>query len=240
MRPKSKLLLLHLLLLFALLAPLPASAQSVSGQEGNTKIQHYLRQLAQQEPTERVALIIQKTTSDDSVERFVQRNGGMIKRDLALINAVAAEAPASLIPQLATLRGVRRVSIDAPMINQNSGLPGSVSAQDDFAAVAYNGSDGTFAWQSDWEEIGEADGADQGDVGVTAFWGGALQGLRLQSAAKGILRRIDLSQATATQLQMTYRRKDFTEADYVALEVTTDQVSWMEVARWNGPMTDGE
>ena len=240
MRPKSKLLLLHLLLLFALLAPLPASAQSVSGQEGNTKIQHYLRQLAQQEPTERVALIIQKTTSDDSVERFVQRNGGMIKRDLGLINAVAAEAPASLIPQLATLRGVRRVSIDAPMINQNSGLPGSVSAQDDFAAVAYNGSDGTFAWQSNWEEIGEADGADQGDVGVTAFWGGALQGLRLQGAAKGILRRIDLSQATATQLQMTYRRKDFTEADYVALEVTTDQVSWIEVARWNGPMTDGE
>lgn len=151
MRPKSKLLLLHLLLLFALLAPLPATAQSVSEQEGSTKIQHYLRHLAQTEPTERVALIVQKQTTDDQVEQFVERNGGTITRSLALINAFAAEVPASLLPSLAQLRGVRQVSINAPVVNQNSTLPGSVSAQDDFTAVAYNGSDGTFAWQSDWE-----------------------------------------------------------------------------------------
>jgi subtilisin family serine protease len=240
MRPKSKLLLLHLLLLFALFIPLPAAAQPISAQEGRAKMQNYLRQLAQHEPTERVALIVQKQTTDDGVEQFVERNGGTITRSLALINAFAAEVPASLLPRLAELSGVRQVSINAPVVNQNSALPGSVSAQDDFAAVAYNGSDGTFAWQNDWAEIGEADGADQGDVGVTAFWGGALQGLRLQGAAKGIWRGIDLSQATATQLQMSYRRKDFTEADYIALEVTTDQISWLEVARWNGPMTDGE
>jgi serine protease AprX len=241
MRAKQRHLLLHFLLLLSLLAPLPVAGQASIAAAETGKIQGYLARLAQQEPTERVALIIQKATNDDSVERFVQRNGGTIKRDLGLINAVAAEAPASLIPQLANLRGVRRVSIDAPMINQNSGLPGSVSAQDDFAAVAYDGNDGSFAWQNHWQELGEADGADQGDVGVTAFWGGALQGLRLQGAGKGAWRAIDLSQADAAQLHLTYRRKDFAaDSDYVALELSADGSTWTEAARWNGPAIDSE
>ena len=241
MRTKQGSLLLHLLLLLSLLVPLPVSAQTETVQAVPPKIQSYLTQLATNEPTEQVALIIQKATTDDRVERFVQRNGGTVTRSLRLINAFAAEAPASLIPQLAELPGVRRVSLDAPMVNQNSRLPGSVSVQDDFAAIAYNGSDGNFAWQGDWQEIGEADGADQGNVGVTAFWGGALQGLRLQGGAKGAWRQLDLSQADAAQLHVTYRRKDFAaDSDYVALELSTDSIMWTEVARWNGPNTDSE
>lgn len=74
------------------------------------------------------------------------------------------------------------------------------------ARFAYDGSDGAFPWLgTNWQEIGEADGADQGDVGVIAFWGGALHGLRLQGSDKGALRSVDLTTALNAQVQISYR-----------------------------------
>lgn len=119
-----------------------------------------------------------------------------------MLNAFAAVVPVRLLAQLEQSTTVRWVSLDAPVVSQNSSLPGGVTIQDDFAAVAYNGSTGSFAWQSDWAEIGEADGAEQGDVAVTTFWGGALQGLRLQGGSKGAFRPVDLSQAARAQLAL--------------------------------------
>lgn len=234
------------LILLALLVPMSenplSTSKAVAQSVDAPKLQGYLATLAQQAPGERVAIIVQKQGASDEAEQIVSRNGGQVTKALPMLNAFAAVVPVRLLTELEQSTAVRWVSLDAPVVSQNSSLPGGVTIQDDFAAVAYNGSTGSFAWQSDWVEIGEADGAEQGDVAVTTFWGGALQGLRLQGGGKGALRPVDLSQATSVQLALSYRRKSFiSEGDYVALEVSTDAgATWTDVVRWAGPVTDDE
>ena len=233
------------LILLALLLP-PSMAQlsaPVAAQSIDTpKLQGYLATLAQQESDERVAIIVQKQDTSAQAEEIIRGHGGQVTKALPMLNAFAAIVPSRVLAQLAHSPAVRWVSLDAPVVSQNNGLPGSVTIQDDFATVAYNGSAGSYAWQSDWAEIGEADGAAQGDVAVTTFWGGALQGLRLQGEGKGLSRSVDLAQATSAQLLLSYRRKSFlSEQDYVALEVSTDGgATWTEIVRWAGAVTDDE
>ena len=225
-------------LIAALLLPLGTAARPL----GQVHAQSYLLQLAAEAPDEVVAIVVQKQQIDDRAEQLVRANGGRITRQLPLINAFAATLAAKAIPPLAQSPAVRWVALDAPVVSQQSNLPGALVIQDDFAAVTYAGSDGTAIWQGDWREMGEADGADQGDVAVTPFWGGALQGLRLQGTGKGVLRQVDLADAEAAQLSVSYRRKGFVTAnDYVALELSTDGgATWGELTRWAGPATDDQ
>ncbi|MEZ4865471.1 MAG: S8 family serine peptidase [Caldilineaceae bacterium] len=226
-------------IVLALLMPVPSSAQSYSGVH---KIQGYLAQLAQHEPDEVIPLIVQTYGDSDEAERLVRANGGEVTRRFSIINAFAAVAPTHVIAQLATSPTVRWVALDAPMESQTTAVEGSVSAQDEFTSLSFHGSDGAFAWQSDWQELGETDGASQGDIAVANFWGGALQGLRLQGAAKGALRHIDLTNTSATKVHVAYRRKSFLQtSDYVTLELSKDEgATWTELVRWSGPMTDVE
>lgn len=220
------------------LSTLKAAAQSVD----TPKLQGYLATLARQDPGERVAVIVQKQGVSDEAEQIVSRGGGQITKVLPMLNAFAAVVPVPVLAQLEQSAATRWVSFDAPVMSQNRSLPGAVTIQDEFAMVAYNGSNGRAAWQGDWVEIGEADGAEQGDIAITTFWGGALQGLRFQGSNKGVLRQVDLSQATSAQLSLTYRRKSFlSEQDYVALAASNDGgATWTELARWAGAVTDDE
>ena len=204
------------------------------------KVQGYLQTLAAQNPEERVTVIVQKRDQSETAEQIVLANGGQVVRTLPFINAFAATISAKVVDQLDASSAVNWVALDAPVVSQNSGPEGALHLQDDFTAVAFNGSDGTFAWQSEWVELGEADSANSGDVAVTPFWGGALQGLRLQGANKGVLRALDLAQATTAQVTVAYRRKSFlTENDYVILTASSDGGNtWTELARWGGPATD--
>jgi serine protease AprX len=232
---------LNYLLTVSLLVPLLVAARSADPlPPSNVNGQPYLATLAAQAPDEAVPVIVQKRDSSDKAEQLVLAQGGAIIRQLPLINAFAATVPAAVAQELAQSAAVRWVSLDAPVVSQNSTLPGALTVQDDFVTVAYNGSNGTAAWLSDWTEIGESDGAGNGDVAVTTFWGGALQGARFQGAGKGLTRQVDLSQAQAAQLSVSYRRKDFArESDYVALEISTNGgAAWQELTRWRGPATD--
>jgi serine protease AprX len=70
---------------------------------------------AAQSPDTSIAVIVQKTTKDRSVESAVNRLGGTITRDLHIINAIVAQLPAKNIVQLAKTPGVRAISPDAPV-----------------------------------------------------------------------------------------------------------------------------
>lgn len=192
----------------------------------------FLAQLAADEPDEVVSLIVQKQGVGNAAEALVQRGGGTITRQLPMINAFVATVPAALVTKLQHSANVRQLSLDAPVQSQNADRANGLSASDEFTRFAYDGSDGAFPWLTNWQEIGEADGADQGDVGVIAFWGGALRGLRLQGNDKGALRSVDLTTALNAQVQISYRRKGFrTSNDYVALQLSTDGQTWAEVTR---------
>lgn len=237
--PKVVRCLFNALVVFSLLLPGAAAARS---ETIAPKLQRYLANLVESNSSETIAVIVQKQNEGMEVEEMIRAAGGQVTRALPIINGFAAKTPVSALKLLANSEAVRWVSLDAPVENQANLKSDSTYINDEFDSVSYTGNSGNGVWQSAWEEIGEADGAVQGEIAVVSFWGGALQGLRLQGSNKGAWRRVDLSQATNAHVQLSFRRKDFrSENDYVSLELSSDGgTNWSEVTRWSGPATDSE
>ena len=67
-------------------------------------------------PAQPVSVIIQKSSQDQRLEDAVTLLGGVVTKDLSLINAFVAELPASQVQQVASLPSVHWVSLDAPVV----------------------------------------------------------------------------------------------------------------------------
>ncbi len=80
-----------------------------------------LLQMAAAQPDRRVAVIVQKTVQDKSVEEMVAKLDGVVTKDLRIINAFAAEIPAKAVPALAKAAGVRVISPDGATVNTGGG-----------------------------------------------------------------------------------------------------------------------
>ncbi len=78
------------------------------------KAQPVLVELAAQNPTQRVQVIVQKAAGTSEVEEQVTSLGGQVTQDLHIINAFAAEMTAEAAVELARTESVRWVSLDAP------------------------------------------------------------------------------------------------------------------------------
>jgi hypothetical protein len=208
----------------------------------HTNLQSYLATLASQEPTERVRVIVQLAMNPIAGEQLIVQAGGQVEQQLALINALVAEMPAGALPRLAQAPGVKQISLDAPVTKLSEGGDGLIDVRDTFDQVAYGNNDGESFWTDAWQEVGEDDGPQDGDVAVLPFWGGALQVLRLQGGDRGAQRQVDLSQASGATVSLSYRRKDFSgETDVATLAVSTDGgAAWQAVGQLTGPATDAE
>jgi serine protease AprX len=103
----SVLLTVALLMPLMVMGPRPGVAP---------RAQPILLQIAAERPNEMVGVIVQKLVKDNMVEELVARMGGVITKDLHIINAFAAELPARAVLELARAAGVRWVSLDASVI----------------------------------------------------------------------------------------------------------------------------
>ncbi len=80
------------------------------------------------------------------------------------------------------------------------------TVSDRFNSISYSGSDGTQDWSGDWQEIGESDGPDAGDVRVVdSFVSNALRIGRF-AEGKGLLRQADLSDTDFAELTFNWWR----------------------------------
>lgn len=198
-----------------------------------------LIQVAGKTPEKEVSVIVQKLVKDDHLEKRVVEFGGKVTKQLEIINAFAATLAAHDALIIASDPGVRWVSLDAPVIQVNGVDDGQfVSLRADFDSPTYQA--GTSNWQDAWYEVGEADGAENGDVLITSFLSGTSQGVRIQGASKGIQSMLNLPETRIATLTIEFRRKGFeTNADYVAVEISTDGGdNWFELDRLSGPATD--
>jgi len=172
---------------------------------------------------------------------MVAQLGGEITRSLPLIKAVVVKGPVGIAPVLARVPGVSWISLDAPVmrVSDITALDG-LHLRDEFDGVTYEGNNGRMNWHSPWQEIGETDGAAAGDVAISTFLAGSLQGLRIQGGDKGIWRQADLSSATEAHLSFLYRRKDLQSSDdYLTVEISADGgATWMVLGRIDGPGYD--
>ena len=109
---------------------------------------------------------------------------------------------------------------------------------DQFNTIAYDGNDGTVPWSDDWQEIGEADGANSGNVAVATRL--IEQGLWLSGAGNGARRRADLSGANTAVLSFDYALINVEAGKNVVLEISDNGGgSWAELDRFEGPADDG-
>ncbi len=114
-----------------------------------------------------------------------------------------------------------------------------VFVADDFEAIpyVYYNNSGTRYWSSAWQEIGENDGADSGDIQII-HWGDN-QGLRFLENNLSAWRSADLSGASYATLNFDYALLYCESSDYVAVSVSNDGgLTWTELDQIQGPYTN--
>ena len=112
--------------------------------------------------------------------------------------------------------------------------PTDATILDQFNTIAYDGNDGTVPWSNDWQEFGEADGANSGNVAVDTRL--LEQGLWLSDDGNGAWRQADLSGVTTAILSFEYALIKVDAGEYAVLEISDNGGgSWAELDRFEGP-----
>ncbi len=99
--------------------------------------------LAASEPEATLPVIVQKSVANNGLENAVSALSGSVTQDLHIINAFAAQIPASALATLAANPGVRFMSLDAPV--GSAGGPSTFTTwASDFSAAANTGSNASL------------------------------------------------------------------------------------------------
>jgi serine protease AprX len=99
-----------ILMLFGMVGPVSPPAQAAQA-----RVHPQILQIAEENPDQWVSIIIQKVDLSDRAERLVEQLGGLVTKDLHIINAFAAELPAAKVTKLTQLASVSWVSLDGPI-----------------------------------------------------------------------------------------------------------------------------
>ena len=86
------------------------------------RIHPILMQLTNEAPDQMVSVIVQKVDESNRAESYAEKLGGLITKDLHIINAFSVDMTASSVRQLATSTAVRWVSLDA-QVESTKGKP---------------------------------------------------------------------------------------------------------------------
>jgi len=205
----------------------PISMASAQAPDEPPRAYPGLLQLANEQPNEKVRVIVQRYHGQDLPEQAINRAGGHKAKELPLINGLVLELPAKAVEALARNPAVRWISLDAPLFPSATGAS---SARDEFSQVSYSGNNGTVPWSYNWQEIGENDGPAYGYVRVvtSSF---CLSGSCLRFNKNGATRQINLKGAKSATLSFNYhRRVSYTTYASISLQVSTNGgASWSTV-----------
>jgi len=111
---KKHIKILRLALFVAIALGLLAPASTPIGATAS-RVHSMLRQIASEMPDQWVAVIVQKADESKDAESLVEKLGGLVTKDLHIINAFAAELPAEAALSLSKNDSVQWVSLDALM-----------------------------------------------------------------------------------------------------------------------------
>lgn len=120
--------------------------------------------------------------------------------------------------------------------------------RDEFNDIVYSGNNGTFNWLGDWQEINESDGPTRGDERVFAdlyevpdMPTNQLFVRDNDGGGEGVMRALDLSNATTATLSFDYKPAGLDNSnDYASVQMSSTGVTgpWTEVVRFAGPANE--
>jgi serine protease AprX len=228
---------LHLLIILAIV--LGISASTKMPRAAASHMPAALVELAKSDPGRSVRVIVQKSGTGDEAERAVKSLGGEIVNELDLLNAFSAIIEAGDLIGLSRNAAIAWLSLDAPVSAADTSNPTSpITLRADFNEADYSAD--LASWGSEWTEIGEDDGPQDGQVAIESFLAGLYQGVRLMGSGAGLQTRVDLSQANQPMLSLDFRRKDFESGDALKLEVSLDGEQWNALNQIQGTGSDEE
>jgi serine protease AprX len=155
-------ILMVLVLVAGLLAPIATFANATS-----VRIHPLLAQIAKDTPDEVVRVMVQKADDSKHAERLVEKLGGLVTKDLYMINGFAAQIPAKAALKITKLASVNWVSLDAPMVPAGT----TETVRDEFNAISFSNNDGSVNWEGTWVED-DAAGAGPTTGNVDIYNGG--------------------------------------------------------------------
>ncbi len=221
----AAVLLATLLIFILTLAPPTDTAVAIN-------VQPELLALAAEQPDTAVRVMIQTGDSRDKVKDLITNLGGVVIKDLSIINAVVAEMEAKTAVDLALDASVNWVSLDSPVVKSQTYE--TFTVRDEFNNTAYSNNDGSAHWASDWQEGGESNGPSYGDI--RAYFGRLL----ISNYDRSLERSANLSGAETAVLTFDYRLYSFdSSSDYVTIEISSDGGnSWHQLDQLEGPAND--
>ncbi|MDJ0917710.1 MAG: DNRLRE domain-containing protein [Woeseiaceae bacterium] len=114
--------------------------------------------------------------------------------------------------------------------------------RDNFDTRAWNGSNGSLSWATDWIEVGESNGPTSGDIQVmndaSDF---QLRTRDNDNGGEGVEREANLSGAATATLNYDFRRMNLDNTnDYTSVEISANGASgpWTELTRHDGSGND--
>ena len=207
-------------------------------------VQPALLQAARVDPAQTIRVIVQYSGAASGLERRLASLGGTLVKDLSMINAFAAELPASAMLKLAKFPGVRFISFDGMM--KQSAFFTALTVADSFASSTFSGSTGTQAWLGSWVEVGENDGYTRGKLRVGNSAKCAYNncfdfgGNGVSIAGYSLSRAANLSGANSASLSFSLRR-NWTGPNTASVSVQISGnggVSWSTLATYDLQVSD--
>jgi serine protease AprX len=185
-----------------------------------TKAQPLLAELAAQDPSQMVGVIVQKAAGEADAEAQVASLDGQVTADLSIINAFGAEMTAGAALELSRSENVRWVSLDTAMASTAAGDP---TVRDEFATASYSNNNGTQSWSGAWIEVdGDGAGPTAGNVFIT---GGelSLDDYPDTSGQPSLAREADLSGALLATLSFKFQTTGGVDtSDSAVVEISAD------------------
>ncbi len=155
-----------------------------------------------------------------------------------MINAFVAQLPASRIPALNKFAAVNWVSFDAQMLPavDLANVAPDYYVRDEFSSQTYTGNDGSVAWLGGWQEVGESNGPETGNVKIktenecTSGSCLRIKGDEDSFESLGVRRSADLRGANAATLAFDYQREYYEGKGLLYPMVSTDGgYSWYKL-----------
>ena len=103
------------------------------------------------------------------------------------------------------------------------------ATRDLFGAISYSNSDGNIPWNDDWTESGDFSGASGGSIRIATDFGSTR--LRLSSLNRSVRRSANVSGGGTVTLSYFYRRQSIEFNEYVMVEISTNESTWVEINR---------